>query len=144
LLVAAAPATPDTVTPPIPPGEDAVYWEQFTSPAGDVFCDLLPGEMGYRAGVRCDVTQPANPPPRPAACKQLWGDAFEIDDGAAAGKRVCHPSTDTAVAAGLPVLAYGAPWKMATMTCKSAADGITCVNQRGHGFTLSRAAQRVF
>jgi hypothetical protein len=45
---------------------------------------------------------------------------------------------------GLPVLPYGQSWQRAGLTCLSEQSGVSCRNARGHGFTLSRAAQRVF
>lgn len=42
------------------------------------------------------------------------------------------------------VLAYGRSVSFAGVTCKSEKSGVTCINARGHGFQVARAAQSVF
>jgi len=44
----------------------------------------------------------------------------------------------------VPSLAYGRHWMRSGITCDSEEDGLTCRNGAGHGFFLSREAQRVF
>jgi len=44
----------------------------------------------------------------------------------------------------LPLLRYGSSWTWHGFRCTSRRTGLTCKNQSGHGFVLSRQAQRVF
>jgi hypothetical protein len=80
-------------------------------------------------------------PPRPADCELDWGEAFEMTAKGSAG-RICHG--DTVADPQLPVLAYGEIWQRGGFTCRSEQTGLTCFNAMQHGFSLSRAAQRVF
>ena len=41
-------------------------------------------------------------------------------------------------------LGYGSTWKRGRLSCISRSAGLTCQNQDGHGFELSRERQRVF
>ena len=45
---------------------------------------------------------------------------------------------------GYRVLAYGRSWRRYGITCTSRSIGLTCRNQVGHGFFLSRERQRIF
>jgi hypothetical protein len=113
----------------------------FRSPSGNVHCQLF--KDGGDATVRCDIRQMTNAaPPRPRDCEQDWGQAFEIADAATSGKRICHG--DTVADDALRILAYGAEWEQEGFTCTSEQAGVTCVNEDGHGFELSRGAQRLF
>jgi hypothetical protein len=42
------------------------------------------------------------------------------------------------------VLRYGRSIERYGMRCTSRTSHLRCVNRRGHGFTLSRSAQRLF
>jgi hypothetical protein len=48
------------------------------------------------------------------------------------------------VATDLPILRYGRTWTWHGIRCTSRRTGLTCTNQAGHGFVLSRQSQRVF
>jgi hypothetical protein len=48
------------------------------------------------------------------------------------------------VATDFPVLRYGRSWSWHGIRCTSRRSGLTCQNQSGHGFVLSRQSQRVF
>jgi hypothetical protein len=47
-------------------------------------------------------------------------------------------------ATDVPRLGYGRTWRWQGMRCVSRMAGLTCVNGSGHGFFLSRQAQRIF
>jgi hypothetical protein len=47
-------------------------------------------------------------------------------------------------ATDFPTLRYGRTWNWLGIRCTSQRSGLTCRNQSGHGFALSRQAQRVF
>ena len=109
----------------------------FKSPSGNIHCQYFDREL------RCDIAQLAAPvPPKPRDCELDWGRAFAIDANSRSGARLCHG--DTAMDNSLPVLAYGNVWRRDGFTCTSEQTGVTCSNALGHGFSLSRAVQRLF
>ena len=117
----------------------------FTMPSGNVACNLTPGEGGYQSHVRCDFKlMPSNVPPAPNECWAVWGDAFGVETNSAVGLRFCHGAGDEAQVPDGPALAYGSTWKGEGFTCTSQTSGVTCVNPLGHGFTVSKEAQRLF
>jgi hypothetical protein len=113
----------------------------FKMPSNNVFCLL---EQGDGAGVdlRCDLNQITDKGlPRPKGCPLSYGDAFVINPTGAVIP-LCHG--DTVANPDLPTLVYGAVWRVNAFTCKSATTGVTCTNASGHGFSLSREAQKLF
>ena len=115
--------------------------EGFRSPSGNIHCQYF--AIDGDAVIRCDLRQTSNRSfPRPRNCDLEWGEAFEISGRATRGAPLCHG--DTVQDNRLPVLPYGQTWQRAGLTCLSEQTGVSCRNARGHGFTLSRAAQRVF
>ena len=113
----------------------------FRSPTGNIHCQFF--AIDGDAVIRCDLRQVSNRSiPRPRNCDLDWGQAFEISARAARGSPLCYG--DTAQDDRLPVLPYGQSWQRSGLTCISEQSGVSCRNPRGHGFTLSRAAQRVF
>jgi hypothetical protein len=57
-------------------------------------------------------------------------------------ERICYG--DTVQDDKLTTLSYGQTWERDGLRCKSDQCGVRCVNPTGHGFELSRSAQRVF
>ena len=113
----------------------------FRSPTGNIHCQFF--AIDGDAVIRCDLRQVSNRSiPRPRNCDLEWGQAFEISARATRGSPLCYG--DTAQDDRLPVLPYGQSWQRSGLTCISEQSGVSCRNPRGHGFTLSRAAQRVF
>ena len=113
----------------------------FRSPTGNIHCQFF--ALDGDAVIRCDLRQVSNRSiPRPRNCDLEWGQAFEISARATRGSPLCYG--DTAQDDRLPVLPYGQSWQRSGLTCISEQSGVSCRNPRGHGFTLSRAAQRVF
>jgi hypothetical protein len=55
---------------------------------------------------------------------------------------MCHG--DTVADPSAPVIPYGTQWRAYGFVCTSQTTGLTCVNSAGHGFSLSRAVQKVF
>jgi hypothetical protein len=112
------------------------------APSHNIFCLASPAQDGQPAEVRCDIQQTSTrPPPAPRSCPLSWGDAFAVNPSGV-GHLVCHG--DTVKNADDPVIAYGTQWRPYGFTCTSQTTGLTCVNGQGHGFSLARAAQRVF
>jgi len=113
----------------------------FKSPSGNINCGYF--DYGGRPYVRCDIGQfkPSGTPP-PADCDLDWGDSFGIGAGDMIGDMLCHG--DTVISPEARTLPYGSAWSEGGITCSSAKTGLTCENDLGHGFFLSRAKQRVF
>ncbi|MGZ5841823.1 MAG: DUF6636 domain-containing protein [Xanthobacteraceae bacterium] len=117
----------------------------FRSPSNNIHCQFFAGDTGKDddASIRCDLMQTNNRPlSRPRDCDMEFGDAFEITGGAARGEPLCHG--DTVKDDTLPILSYGQNWQRQGLTCRSEQSGVSCINPKGHGFELSRGAQRVF
>ena len=116
----------------------------FKMPSGNVFCIIEAPYDGHpQSDLRCDIMQINGRLPRPPAdCDLSWGDAFSVSERGRTGIRVCHG--DTVRNDELPVLGYGATWNEGGFSCMSSPTGVTCTNEGGHGFSLSRAVQRVF
>jgi hypothetical protein len=123
-------------------GGNSSAWAQegFRSPSGNIHCQFI--AIDGDVVIRCDLRQVSNRLPRPRSCDLDWGQAFEISGRATRGTPLCYG--DTVQDNRLPVLPYGRSWQRAGLTCISEQSGVSCRNARGHGFTLSRAAQRVF
>jgi hypothetical protein len=113
------------------------------TPSHNIFCLASPpGDGQPTASVRCDIMQKSTrSPPAPASCPLSWGDSFGVN-ATGAGYLVCHG--DTTSNADDPVIAYGTQWRPFGFICTSQTTGITCVNSQGHGFSVSRASQKVF
>ena len=113
----------------------------FKTPSGNIHCGY--DDNDGKAYVRCDIRS-YTPTTRkqPADCEQDWGFAFAIGAGDKRGSILC--AGDTVISPQAEALAYGSSWKRKGIECSSETTGITCTNRRGHGFSLSRAEQRVF
>ena len=126
-----------TVSSPPP----AAQTDGFRTPSNNIYCQF--NEIDSDKTLRCDLREMTNRPPRrPRDCDLEWGDAFEIDAKAKSGERICHG--DTVMDPKLPALAYGQTWERGGFRCKVEQSGVTCANPSGHGFELSKSAQRVF
>jgi hypothetical protein len=115
----------------------ASAYESFQSPSGNIQC-------GYSEDcfLRCDILQTANrPPSRPAECELEWGNAFEMSAGDGQAARICHG--DTVMDPQSLVLNYGQSWSAGGFSCISSERGMSCRNQRGAGWDLSRASQKL-
>jgi hypothetical protein len=113
------------------------------APSHNIFCQASPAGDGQPTPeLRCDIQQKSTrSPPAPRDCPLSWGDAFAVDP-TGPGHLICHG--DTVANPDDPVIAYGTQWRAYGFTCTSQTTGMTCVNGQGHGFSLSRAVQRVF
>lgn len=114
----------------------------FKMPSGNIHCQYFAGMQGEASVLRCDIRNIASLPPRPRDCELDWGRAFEIAEDGGAAQRIC--AGDTVADDALPALPYGSIWRQGGFVCRSERNGATCINAAGHGFFLSRAAQRLF
>ncbi|HEY1751900.1 MAG TPA: DUF6636 domain-containing protein [Caulobacteraceae bacterium] len=113
------------------------------TPSHNIYCLASPADdVTPTVELRCDIQHMDNKwPPAPKSCPLSWGDAFVLDP-TGPGRLQCHGDTTENLSA--PVMAYGTQWKPYAFVCTSQAAGLTCVNAEGHGFSLSRTAQKVF
>jgi hypothetical protein len=117
--------------------QDVVF---FQSPTGNIHCAIITGDD---AGVRCDMRSLTptyrTPPPD---CDLDWGSSFEIGAQDRKGALACVG--DTVQTPDSLVLGYGKAISLGGFVCSSEKTGMTCTNAQGHGFTLSKAKQRLF
>jgi hypothetical protein len=111
----------------------------FQSPTKNVACQYF--DYDKQNTLRCDIMEATVTARRPADCDLEWGKAFEMNAKGGAA-RICYG--DTVIDKSLPVLAYGDVWQRGGFTCRSEQSGLTCFNAMQHGFSLSRAEQKVF
>ena len=111
----------------------------FQSPSKNIACQYF--DYDKQNTLRCDIMEATVTARRPADCDLEWGKAFEMNAKGGAA-RICYG--DTVIDKSLPVLAYGDVWQRGGFTCRSEQSGLTCFNAMQHGFSLSRAEQKVF
>jgi len=111
----------------------------FQSPSKNIACQYF--DYDKQNTLRCDIMEATVTVRRPADCDLEWGKAFEMNAKGSA-ERICYG--DTIMDRSLPVLAYGNVWQRGGFTCTSEQAGVTCFNAERHGFSLSRAEQKVF
>jgi hypothetical protein len=98
----------------------------------------------FEGGARCDIRKRDwSPPARPASCpKEVdFGQGIEVSRSGEASF-VC--AGDTALDPTASALAYGTASRIGGSECISRSNGVTCVNQAGHGFFLSIQSYQVF
>ncbi len=111
----------------------------FRAPSGNIACMM---DMWDGGAARCDIREyTPSFPGRPGWCEQDYGFAFAVG---ASGPGVVVCAGDTVFEPGAGVLQYGRSVTLGPVTCISERTGMTCTNRQGHGFTVARAAQRVF
>jgi hypothetical protein len=112
----------------------------FQTPSRNIGCMIWTGVDG---AVRCDMKElKQSQSKRPADCDLDWGSAFQVNVGGLKGEVICHG--DTVLTPDARVLDYGQSVDLSGFTCTSEKTGMTCVNESGHGFTLSKARQKLF
>ncbi|WP_128516675.1 DUF6636 domain-containing protein [Tabrizicola thermarum] len=113
---------------------------QFRSPTGNINCIMVSDPSGATA--RCDLTElTPSYTRRPAGCKFDWGRSFAVGN---TGKGYLACVSDAVGGAGLAVLRYGQAVSLGGISCVSAESGMTCTNAKGHGFSVSKAKQKLF
>jgi hypothetical protein len=122
-----------------PAAADGEYY--FRTPSGNIHCGYF--DFDGPPYLRCDISEyTPTAAPRPEDCDLDWGGAFEIDAVDQTGSLVCHG--DTVVSPDAVPLDYGENFARGGISCLSEKKGLTCENELGHGFFLSRAKQEVF
>jgi uncharacterized protein DUF6636 len=118
--------------------ERIIHLEHFRTPSGNIGCVMSAG------GARCDIRKRDWAPlPRPASCSQQvdYGQGLQV---AHRGQATFVCAGDTALEPGLASLSYGTASRVDGSECISRDDGVTCVNQTGHGFFISVQSYQVF
>lgn len=112
----------------------------FRSPSGRIVCAL------DAEGVGCDVQNTWRVGPTPASCDSEYGKGVWLQAGGVA-ELSCSgdPVAGTTDGSGPEVLPYAASVRAGSVTCTSERTGMTCRDLRtSHGFTVSRAAYRLY
>ena len=117
-------------------GDEFIY---FKTPSGNIHCAWYDVDGPE---VRCDIRDFTPSLTRPADCDLDWGFAFAIGAKSDRGAALC--AGDTVVSPEATVLNYGKIFNQGGLSCASETRGLTCKNNKGHGFLLSRAKQRLF
>jgi hypothetical protein len=101
----------------------------FNVPSGNIVCNGGP----YRGGhvLACTVFSEGS-----ARGQKIW--SMRPTGRVSVGFLKSSAATD------FPTLSYGRSWPWLGIRCTSRRSGLTCTNQSGHGFFLSRQSQRVF
>ena len=118
-------------------GDEFIY---FKMPSGNIHCAWYNVDQGPE--VRCDIRNFSPSFKQPSDCELDWGFAFAVGAKSSKGAVLC--AGDTVISPDAKVLAYGATFSKGGISCVSGTNGLTCKNKNGHGFSLSRAKQRVF
>jgi hypothetical protein len=112
----------------------------FRSPTGNISCLIATGDY---AEVRCDMKQltPSFTNP-PQDCDLDWGSSFAVGLSDRKGQLACVG--DTVIDPNAVQLGYGKTLSLGGFDCTSEKSGMTCTNPAGHGFTISKAKQRLY
>lgn len=113
----------------------------FETPSENIQCSV-----GLEAGgsdIMCTIIDRQGPPalPRPYGCNAAWGHDFEMNNRGLA-RMTCGPLNTNRD--GYDRANYGVTGRFGGFVCQSERTGLTCWNEDGHGFFLSRREQRVF
>lgn len=108
------------------------------SPSGHIACLFADAKGG---DVRCDVQGAHWKVATPARCNADYGDSATL--GRHRAQLSCHGDTVFG-APHQPTLPYGETVVYRGVTCHSETTGMTCRNQAGHGFMVSKESYRLF
>jgi hypothetical protein len=137
----AIPLTAAAVAIPLASSAQALSFEQFQSPSGNLSCGMGVLDDG-KAFAQCEIIdRDWTSPPRPADCPLDYGDRIGLQQGSPATFG-CHG--DTLRGPDLPALGYGQSRSAGPITCLSRTSGMTCTDSStGHFFTLSRESYKI-
>ena len=120
----------------------------FKAPSGNINCIYL--DYDNKPEIRCDISQftpsfktvPPGTSNEMITCTPAKLHGFTVSPADAQGQAFCP--TDAVIDPDSAALAYGQIFKRGGLMCTSETTGMTCMNAAGHGFSLSRASQKVF
>ena len=134
------PGTP-TPTPPVAPNGETIkvgHFLAFKTPSGQLGCAYTKDPTT----LRCDTTFATRFKQRPPRCEGDYGHSFEVSPHGHASA-IC--AGDTVLSAtGAKTLPYGHAWTIGPYACTNQTTSLTCTNDQGHGFRLSRKQQLLF
>ena len=111
--------------------------DSFQTPSGNIHCEV------YDNILRCDLMSRTNKKPTvPKDCPLDYGNVFELKNNKEGTKLICYG--DTIANPSHPKLPYGSKWSKLGILCESETTGLTCTNQYGKGFFISKANQKLF
>lgn len=122
--------------------QPAIAWAEgygFRTPSRNIYCN---GSVDG-GDITCVIVERNGPPalPQTTPCDGVWGHHYSLNRQGPAFL-TCgwqpRPSNYTNVAP------YGVTGTFGAITCRSETTGLTCRNQSGHGFFLSRRSQQIF
>jgi hypothetical protein len=114
-----------------PPVDASVHWFGFATPTRNIVCNRhSSGADTSNDGVDCVLFSAGT------ECQKTWTIRRT-------GRTSVHCYFSN-IGTDVSVLRYGQTWARGGARCVSERRGLTCTNLAGHGFFLSRAAQRVF
>jgi hypothetical protein len=118
-----------------PPEPEPQELTAFSTPSGNIGCVMDPEY------VRCDIRDRSwEPPPAPSSCELDFGQGIELANETRS-HLVC--AGDTTLGAE-DTLEYGETSKVGPYRCVSAAAGMTCQAESGHGFFLSKETYELY
>lgn len=121
-------------------GSASAGYVEFRSPTGNIQCAIYSDAQG--ASARCDMSELVpSYTRRPAGCEFDWGSSFAVND---TGKGILACVSDAVSGPRAPVLGYGDSVSLGGISCVSAKTGMTCTNGDGHGFSISKASQKLY
>ncbi len=137
---------PNAAAAPAPRPAAVMTTGFFKTPSGNIVCFHSPGPKDMpRAFLGCGIKSglvPA-PPRRPCTDGGYAGDRVELLGTGPVRVPSCAGDPGALVGAGdARVLAYGKTWSGGGIHCTSATTGLTCRNESGRGFFLSRERWR--
>ncbi|SDE52364.1 hypothetical protein SAMN05421538_107143 [Paracoccus isoporae] len=111
----------------------------FRTPSGNIYCN---GSVEADE-ILCSIVERSGPPAAPdsGACPAVWGHHVRLDRNGPA-QIICGPPPRKSSYSD--VADYGVSARFGQIACRSEKTGLQCENPAGHGFLLSRAAQRIW
>lgn len=110
----------------------------FDTPSGNIACVV--GVSADSSDIECTIYERSGPPAAPALANCPAGHSFLMLNrggvSVSCGGRFTGRAFEEAP--------YGVTGRFGGFTCQSETTGLTCTNEDGRGFFLSRRAQRVF
>jgi len=121
----------------------------FKTPTGNIVCFHSPGPTDLPQGfISCGIKSGLKPAPPHRPCQEgdYAGDRVGLLETGRVEVPSCagDPGPFIGSEQGARVLRYGTTWSGGGLSCTSAFRGLTCRNESGHGFFLSRQHWRSF
>lgn len=112
----------------------------FVTPSGNIFCN---GAV-VDSYIDCSIVEHSGIPaqPKPGSCSGTWGHSFHL--GRTGPARLTCDARPPRRVNYSDIAGYGQTGEFGTIMCTSKRTGLTCRNESGHGFSLSRRRQEAF